>query len=38
VTRDVPADALVTSRAPLRTTEGGGAAYRERKKPAKKKV
>ncbi|MFI5180885.1 MAG: bifunctional UDP-N-acetylglucosamine diphosphorylase/glucosamine-1-phosphate N-acetyltransferase GlmU [Thermoanaerobaculia bacterium] len=31
VTEDVPAGALVTSRSPQRTTEGGGTAYRERK-------
>lgn len=31
VTRDVPDDALVTSRAPQRTVEGGGRAYREKK-------
>ncbi len=37
VTEDVPPDALVTSRAPLRTTEGGGATYRERKGAKKAK-
>ncbi|HQR46657.1 MAG TPA: bifunctional UDP-N-acetylglucosamine diphosphorylase/glucosamine-1-phosphate N-acetyltransferase GlmU, partial [Thermoanaerobaculia bacterium] len=37
VTADVPPDALVTSRAPLRTVEGGGADYRERKRTKKKK-
>lgn len=31
VTEDVPAGALVTSRVPQKTTEGGGRAYRERK-------
>jgi len=37
VTKDVPADALATSRTPQRTVEGGGTAYRSRKAPAKKK-
>ena len=37
VTEDVPAGALVTSRVPQRTTEGGGTAYRERKTSKKKK-
>jgi bifunctional UDP-N-acetylglucosamine pyrophosphorylase / glucosamine-1-phosphate N-acetyltransferase len=37
VTSDVPPDALVTSRAPLKTVEGGGAAYRERKSGKKRK-
>lgn len=37
VTENVPAGALVTSRAPLRTTEGGGTAYRERKSGKKQK-
>jgi bifunctional UDP-N-acetylglucosamine pyrophosphorylase/glucosamine-1-phosphate N-acetyltransferase len=36
VTRDVPAGALVTSRVPQKTTEGGGTAYRERKSGKKK--
>ena len=31
VTKDVPADALATSRAPQRNSEGAGLAYRERK-------
>ncbi len=35
VIEDVPAGALATSRAPQRTTEGGGTAYRERKKSGK---
>jgi len=35
VTKDVPADALATSRAPQKTIEGGGARYRERKTAAK---
>lgn len=35
VTKDVAADALTTSRAPQRTIEGGGAAYRARKKGTK---
>jgi bifunctional UDP-N-acetylglucosamine pyrophosphorylase/glucosamine-1-phosphate N-acetyltransferase len=37
VTTDVPADALATSRTPQRTTEGGGALYRERKREKKRK-
>ncbi len=37
VTKDVPPDALVTSRAPLRTTEGGGTLYRDRKGGTKPK-
>ena len=37
VTEDVPADALTTSRTPQRTTDGGGALYRERKRGAKRK-
>ncbi len=36
VTEDVPAGALVTSRVPQKTTEGGGVAYRERKRGKKK--
>ncbi len=36
VTEDVPAGALVTSRVPQKTTEGGGTAYRERKRGKKK--
>ena len=35
VEKDVPADALATSRVPQRTVEGGGAKYRERKTAAK---
>ena len=35
ITKDVPADALATSRAPQKTIEGGGARYRERKSAAK---
>jgi len=35
ITKDVPADALATSRAPQKTVEGGGARYRERKTSAK---
>ena len=31
VTKDVPADALATSRAPQRISEGAGRTYRERK-------
>jgi bifunctional UDP-N-acetylglucosamine pyrophosphorylase/glucosamine-1-phosphate N-acetyltransferase len=37
VTEDIPADALATSRTPQRTTDGGGALYRERKLAKKKK-
>jgi bifunctional UDP-N-acetylglucosamine pyrophosphorylase/glucosamine-1-phosphate N-acetyltransferase len=35
ITKDVPADALATSRVPQKTVEGGGARYRERKAAAK---
>lgn len=35
ITKDVPADALATSRAPQKTVEGGGARYREKKTAAK---
>ena len=35
ITKDVPADALATSRVPQKTIEGGGARYRERKSAAK---
>ncbi|MHB1046441.1 MAG: bifunctional UDP-N-acetylglucosamine diphosphorylase/glucosamine-1-phosphate N-acetyltransferase GlmU [Thermoanaerobaculia bacterium] len=35
ITKDVPADALATSRVPQKTIEGGGAKYRERKTAAK---
>lgn len=35
VTKDVPKDALATSRVPQRTVEGGGAKYREKKRAAK---
>lgn len=35
ITKDVPADALATSRVPQKTLEGGGAKYRERKVAAK---
>ncbi len=35
ITKDVPADALATSRVPQKTLEGGGAKYRERKSAAK---
>ncbi|MCL4810334.1 MAG: bifunctional UDP-N-acetylglucosamine diphosphorylase/glucosamine-1-phosphate N-acetyltransferase GlmU, partial [Thermoanaerobaculia bacterium] len=35
ITKDVPADALATSRVPQKTIEGGGAKYRERKLAAK---
>jgi bifunctional UDP-N-acetylglucosamine pyrophosphorylase/glucosamine-1-phosphate N-acetyltransferase len=37
VTESIPADALATSRAPQRTTEGAGALYRERKRGTKRK-
>ena len=37
ITKDVPAGALATSRAPQRTIEGGGARYRERKLAEKAK-
>ncbi|HEV8268113.1 MAG TPA: bifunctional UDP-N-acetylglucosamine diphosphorylase/glucosamine-1-phosphate N-acetyltransferase GlmU [Thermoanaerobaculia bacterium] len=36
VTRDVPGDALAVARAPQNNVEGGGAAYRERKKGERK--
>ncbi|MHB8801046.1 MAG: bifunctional UDP-N-acetylglucosamine diphosphorylase/glucosamine-1-phosphate N-acetyltransferase GlmU [Thermoanaerobaculia bacterium] len=35
ITKDVPADALATSRVPQKTIEGGGAKYRERKTATK---
>jgi bifunctional UDP-N-acetylglucosamine pyrophosphorylase/glucosamine-1-phosphate N-acetyltransferase len=35
ITKDVPADALATSRAPQKTVEGGGARYREKKTAAR---
>jgi bifunctional UDP-N-acetylglucosamine pyrophosphorylase/glucosamine-1-phosphate N-acetyltransferase len=35
ITKDVPADALATSRTPQKTVEGGGARYREKKLAAK---
>ena len=35
ITKDVPADALATSRVPQKTIDGGGAKYRERKSAAK---
>lgn len=35
VTKDVPSDALATSRAPQRNLEGAAAAYRDRKRRAK---
>lgn len=35
VTKDVPPDALATSRVPQRTIDGGGARYRVKKKAAK---
>ncbi len=35
ITKDVPADALATSRVPQKTLEGGGARYRERKAAAR---
>lgn len=35
ITKDVPADALATSRVPQKTIEGGGAKYRERKTAAR---
>ena len=35
ITKDVPADALATSRVPQKTIEGGGARYRERRTAAK---
>ncbi|MFN7990052.1 MAG: bifunctional UDP-N-acetylglucosamine diphosphorylase/glucosamine-1-phosphate N-acetyltransferase GlmU [Thermoanaerobaculia bacterium] len=38
ITKDVPADALATSRTPQKTIEGGGAKYRERKTAAKAAV
>jgi len=38
VTEDVPVDALATSRTPQKTSEGGGARYRERKGAKKKKI
>ncbi len=37
ITKDVPADALATSRVPQKTIEGGGAKYRERKTAAKER-
>ncbi len=35
ITKDVPADALATSRVPQKTIDGGGARYRERRTAAK---
>ena len=37
ITKDVPAQALATSRVPQKTLEGGGARYRERKAAEKSK-
>ena len=37
ITKDVPADALATSRVPQKTVDGGGATYRERKTAARER-